>query len=324
MPTISVIIPTYNRATLLPEAIQSVLTQTYRDFELLIIDDGSTDNTRQVIETFQDERIRYIYRTNGGISAALNTGIRAAQGQFMARLDSDDYWLPSLLEQEVNILITHPDIHIVYTQAQSIDKHGQLLTSRIGRPERYPGQPLKSILCGDFRCSITSLIRMECFKQVGMFDETLKGNEDWEIGIRLARHYRFYFIPQVLAHYRSHTQRTTAVKSAVFTEIVNSRLRVLDKVFADIDLPPDILAIRPLAYRNVHAEMAFKWDSAGEHTKARAEYWAAIKASQNPPAALIYFFFIWFSNHFLVNNRWTRHILESTASLLRKLRARKS
>ncbi|MFZ6027459.1 MAG: glycosyltransferase [Chloroflexota bacterium] len=320
MPTISVVIPTYNRADLLPKAIRSVLEQTFADFELIVVDDGSTDTTRQAIADFHDQRIRYIYQPNRGISAALNSGIRAAQGQFMARLDSDDTWLPTLLELEAAAFTEHPHVDIVYAQAQSVDTTGRLLSSRIGRPERYPGQPFKSILCGDFRCSITSLIRMECLERVGLFDETLKGNEDWDLGIRLARYYRFYFLPQVLAHFLYHPKRTTGASSSLFAEIVNSRLTPLDKAFAESNLPSDVQAVRSLAYRNAYIEMALLWKSVGESGKARHAYMAAVKASGNPLATLAHILFIQLFNRVFNRYAWMRQTFEGAAALRRKIR----
>ena len=104
-PIVSVIIPTYNRAHLIDKAIKSVLNQTYQDFEIIVVDDGSTDNTNEVLKNFTDSRIHYIFHTsNLGVSAARNTGIKTSQGEYIALLDSDDDWLPEKLDKQVDVL----------------------------------------------------------------------------------------------------------------------------------------------------------------------------------------------------------------------------
>src|SRR5882724_2062331 len=125
-PKVSVIIPTYNRAHYLGTAVNSVLSQTFSDFELIVVDDGSTDDTMRLVERFHDSRLRYIYQQHRGISAAMNAGIRAARGGYIARLDSDDIWLPDMLEVEVGVLDARPEIGLVYAKAQGMDKNCNL------------------------------------------------------------------------------------------------------------------------------------------------------------------------------------------------------
>ena len=119
-PKVSVIIPTYNRAEYLGEAIQSVFDQTFEDFEILIVDDGSTDDTQQLVLSFHDPRLRSFYQNNCGISAARNAAIRSADGEYIAFLDSDDVWLPELLESQVAVLDRRPEIGLVYARAATL------------------------------------------------------------------------------------------------------------------------------------------------------------------------------------------------------------
>ena len=121
MPVVSAIIPTYNFGRFLGEAIQSVLDQTFTDFELIVVDDGSTDDTREVVGSFNDSRIRYIYQENRGLPAARNTGIKASRGEYIAFLDSDDIWLTQNLELKVKSLDSHPDAGLVCSDGYNFD-----------------------------------------------------------------------------------------------------------------------------------------------------------------------------------------------------------
>ena len=139
MPKVSVIIPTYNRAAYVKEAIDSVLGQSYEDYEIIVVDDGSSDDTNAVVKGFGDSRIRYIYQKNKGISGARNTGIRNARAQFVALLDSDDIWFPQILELEVPILDQNPDLCLVYSKAHAMDQEDNPLPQIQGLAERYEG-----------------------------------------------------------------------------------------------------------------------------------------------------------------------------------------
>jgi glycosyltransferase involved in cell wall biosynthesis len=302
MPIVSVIIPTYNRANLLPEAVQSVLAQTFADFELIIVDDGSSDNTQQVVENFTDGRIRYIYQDNKGITGAMNTGLNAAQGSYVARLDSDDRWLPTILAEQVAILQNNPTIGVVYAKAQAMDIHGHPLPQMLGAPPHFPGQHFKSLLYGDFGSAISTLVRRECYDRIGGYDTQLKANEDWDVWIRLARHHHFYFLDKVLAHFRYHPGRSTA--STLFGEVLLSRLRPLDKAFSEPGLPTEILAVRPLAYRNAHMDIGMKWLSVKDSRQARHHFTEAMRISKRPVTTLARIVWLIVFYRFLSKRSW--------------------
>jgi len=210
MPRVTVVIPTYNRARFIAEAIKSVLEQTFRDFELIVVDDGSTDDTAAVVSRFTDPRLRYVYQTNQERSAARNHGIRLAQGEYVAFLDSDDVWLPAKLEYQVALLDARPAVGLAYTGAYIFEDQ---LTFTEQRP-RWRGQVLKALLmednvvCGS---GATPLVRRACFARVGGFDETasIYGVEDWDMWVRLATAgYEFDFVSQPLARCRVHGTNT--------------------------------------------------------------------------------------------------------------------
>lgn len=202
-PAVSVIIPTYNRAKLLPRAIKSVLNQTYQDFELIVVDDASTDNTEKVVKEFQekDGRIRYIqYKKNKGGSAARNSGIKAAKGEYIAFQDSDDEWLPEKLEKQMKVFENvSPEVGVVYTAFWRVDSDKKTIipSSWVKQKE---GNIHKELLRGNFVTTPSIVARKECFEKAGMFDEKLPRLQDWELVIRFSKYYNFKYINEPLLY----------------------------------------------------------------------------------------------------------------------------
>lgn len=281
-PKVSVIIPTFNRAHCLGQAIQSVLHQTFGDLELVVVDDGSTDHTPEALRHVGDDRLRILVREHRGISAALNVGIRTARGAYIARLDSDDLWLPHMLATLVPFLDRRPEIGAVYGGAQPIDKEGNPLPFMQGIPQRYPGDSLKSLLYEDCTVSIATVIRRSCFEDVGLYDESLKTGEDWDMTLRIARHYRLAYVEEVVAQARYHEGNTTGPRSALFVDALDGRVKVLDKFFSNASLPISVPAMKPVAYRNLHTAVCIRWLQAGEVRKASRSFWRAFRSGATP------------------------------------------
>lgn len=203
-PSVSVIIPTYNRATLIKRSIQSVLKQTFDDFEVIVVDDASSDNTKEVIASLQDVRIRYFrHESNRGGSAARNKGIEKAQGDLIAFQDSDDEWLPDKLEKQVKIIQQADSaVGAVYTGFWRI--HGDTKEYIPGpHTNKTEGNIHQELLKGNFITTQAVLIKKECLQKVGGFDDSLPRFQDWELFLRIAKHYEFRHIaePMVLAYY---------------------------------------------------------------------------------------------------------------------------
>lgn len=200
-PKVSVIIPTYNRAESLPRAIQSVLNQTFQDFEIIVVDDGSTDNTKDIIKEFQeqDKRVKYIkHDKNKGAAAARNTGIKVAKGKFIAFQDSDDEWLPKKLEKQMEAFDNASSkVGVVYTGFWSIEGNVKQysLHKEILHKE---GDIHTQILQGNFIGTPAAVVKKACFKKVGMFDERLHRLIDWELWIRVSKYFDFKFIDEPL------------------------------------------------------------------------------------------------------------------------------
>lgn len=222
---VSVIIPTYNRARYICRAINSVLDQTFTDYEIIVVDDGSTDNTREVLAPYGG-KIVYIPQTNQGVSAARNKGIEQAKGEYIAFLDSDDYWMPEKLIEQVKILDANPRVGIVYCRMPIINAKGE----KIGmKPAGVSGRNLQELLevGGDIPTS-TVMIRRECFSKAGMFDRTLSMGEDMEMWMRTAQFYDLYEIEnKVLAHYCRHTEQVTQDKVKVFSGLIQVSTKIL-------------------------------------------------------------------------------------------------
>ncbi len=203
-PKVSIILPTYNRAYIIEKAIQSVLNQTYQDFELIIVDDGSTDNTEEIIKKLQekDKRIRYIkLETNKGAAAARNEGIKIAHGKYITFQDSDDEWLPEKLEKQMKIFETTPEDIIVYTGFWRIDGDEKTYIPDINISNRE-GYIHKELLKGNFVGTPSILLKKETLEKVALFDECLQRFQDWDLVFRLSEYYNFKLIDEPL--YTSH------------------------------------------------------------------------------------------------------------------------
>lgn len=210
--TISVIIPTYNRARYISEALRSVLSQSVKPLEIIVVDDGSTDNTREVVGALQEANphdcIRYIYQANAGASAARNRGIAEARGTHIAFLDSDDRFASEhVLAQHLALLKTHPGLAVTFgREAKFSDGYGP---RDVDDGHRHPTGPMRDALESLVRClnvpTSSVLVRRDALKNVGEMDRSLKICQDLDLWFRLAKYgFRFGFIDCVLAHRRMH------------------------------------------------------------------------------------------------------------------------
>ncbi len=241
MAKVSVMIPTHNYGRYLGEAIQSVLAQTFADIEVIVVDDGSTDNTREVVGSFKDSRVRYIYQENRGVSAAQNTAIKAAEGEFVAGLGGDDIWLPEKLELELSMLNSHPEAALVCSDAYVFDSATGAILGRRWHdkpfhywvdPARAARQPLRELLArGCFIAPQAMLVRRVVFAEVGYFDESLVTHEDWDLFVRIVCRYPINTLDVPLVKIRAHEASLTADwnrmyrgATTVLTKAIDSQL----------------------------------------------------------------------------------------------------
>jgi glycosyltransferase involved in cell wall biosynthesis len=192
---ISIVIPTYNRASFLKEAIDSVLSQTYRDFELIVVDDGSTDDTPKLLLPY-GKKIKVITKANKGPSAARNRGIKAAKGDWMAFLDSDDIWKPDKLEKQVQFIKDNPEIKICQTEEIWI-RNGKRVNPR-KKHEMHSGWIYEQCLPLCIVSPSSVVIHRDVFEKVGLFDETMLACEDYDLWLRIAPHYPICLVREKL------------------------------------------------------------------------------------------------------------------------------
>lgn len=253
---VSVVIPTYNRANIIKDAIETVIAQTYQDFEIIIVDDGSTDNTKEIVQSYQDDRIKYIYQTNSGKpSIARNKGIKEAKGDFIAFLDSDDLWHPQLLEKHINILSNNLDIGFTTNWNSYISFDGDKLNEKTCLAQNQKDY-IKFILLNPdhaYPGPSGTVIRKICFEKIEPFDEKLDFCEDWDLFFRLAIHYNMYNIKEFLTYVRMHNESFTRNSQETLPRFKSSYLMFLEKSFNTENLPPEIVEIKNKVYSNVYS-----------------------------------------------------------------------
>ncbi len=265
------IIPAYNQSVYISEAIQSVLGQTYPNFELIVVDDGSTDETPQIIAQIHDPRIRVIRQPNAGLSAARNTGLRESSAPLVTFLDSDDYFLPNKLEVLTSYLEGHSEIGLVVGRVRYINESGKLIFESTKTPVELA---LPELLFENPICVSGVLLRRKWLECVGVFDESLRACEDWDLWIRLAyAGCRFAWVENIVIAYRYHQGQMTRESARMRTAI----LSVLDKFFREPELPESIRASKNEAYASglIHAA-AFAYHS-GEFERGQCDLAEAVR-----------------------------------------------
>jgi GT2 family glycosyltransferase len=194
-PLVSIIIPTYNRASWLKGAIDSVLNQTFRDFELIVVDDGSTDETEAIVDSY-DDPVKYFYQSNQGPSAARNLGIKQATANLLAFLDSDDRWLKEKLQIQVDLMMKNPDVKICYTDETWIRNGKRVNPKKIH--QKYSGWIYQKCLPLCIISPSSVMIHREVFERAGLFDESMFVCEDYDLWLRISRYYPITFINKPL------------------------------------------------------------------------------------------------------------------------------
>jgi glycosyltransferase involved in cell wall biosynthesis len=233
---------------------------------------------------FRDERLSYVYQSNRGVSAALNSGLRAARGKYLAMLGSDDAMLPDQVETLLRIADESEQVGVVYARGQGMDESGRDLPQTFGAPLRFPGQPLPSMLYANTVCAIACLVRREIVVAVGGFDEGLIANEDWDLWLRLAPRCQFAYCDRILARYRLHPESLTAASSTAYEQIIRGRIALIEGFYAREPVPADALAVKKLALRNVYMDAMIRRLTLGQNRAALADGQRALRAGGNPLA----------------------------------------
>ncbi len=205
---ISVIIPAYNRKSFIEEAIRSVKSQNYKNLEVLVVDDGSTDGTYEILKKYHAEgSIRLFHhpgRLNRGQSRSINLGLEKAKGEYVAILDSDDMFAPNKLVEQAAILIMNPDIGMVYGQGHAIDASGNFLFEIPGHSHEETGDPNRLLLDCYMALPGGSLIRKSVFDDVGYFEESFRAGQDHDMALRIMEKTKTVYLPKLAFYYRKH------------------------------------------------------------------------------------------------------------------------
>jgi glycosyltransferase involved in cell wall biosynthesis len=211
---VSTLMPVYNSAKYIAEAIESVLNQQHKALELIIVDDGSTDGSDKVISAYlHDKRIRFIQQNNAGPASARNTGLRAAKGSLIAYCDADDIWQADKLAIQVPALLAHPEIGMLHTARTAIDVAGNVIghahkRETAAKVEVY--NATRKLFQRNYLSGPSALLYKSCFDKVGMFDESFALSSDHEFLLRLSTQYKFGYLNQELHKYRKHPEQVTS------------------------------------------------------------------------------------------------------------------
>jgi len=257
MPNVSVVIPAYNAMNYLPETVESVLRQSFTDFEVLIIDDGSSDHIVQWASQIADHRVRLISQENQGVSAARNTGITQAHGEYIAFLDADDLWELTKLEKQVRCLDNNPTVGLVHTWMLLVDEQGKS-TGRVMK-SNGEGDIWKQLVERNIIACPSVIVRRCCFEAVGIFDINLRSNEDWDMWLRIASRYPFAVIKEPLAYYRQ-LPGSLSKNCQVMEQAFH---RVIEKAFHSA--PSELLYLKNRSYG--YANLCLAWKALQSHER---------------------------------------------------------
>ncbi len=268
-PLVSVVIPTYNRADTVGHAVESVRAQTFTDYEIIVVDDGSRDNTAAVVARFGDA-VRYIAQPNGGVAVARNRGVAEARGRYVAFLDSDDAWLPAKLERQMAFVAQRPELGFAYADARVVDESGRELG--VKPVQRPVADTLEALLQGNFIPTLTVVARRDAVQAVGGFDPQLRGPEDYDLWMRLAARYPFAGVRETLAVYHQSGSGLSGDPNKIYAEYL--------KIFRKLLGHEEFAAHRAQVRRRLavsHYLLAKGRYEQGRFAEARREFAAALR-----------------------------------------------
>ncbi|KPQ01376.1 glycosyltransferase [Marinobacter sp. HL-58] len=268
-PLVSIITPTYNRADFIEQAVNSVLAQTFTNFELLIVDDGSTDNTWDLLEpALADSRVRYFHQENQGQSVARNLALVEAKGDFVCFLDSDNYWPAEKLEQQVELFREHPDYDVIYGDIIVIDEDGKEVTRK--NMKRYSGHIATYMIRDNCVSMNTAMARRRCFDELGAMSGTRRVADDYDLWLRFSARFRFLYVPQYFAYYRVMDDQISSDKTRRFDsnwQIINDFRREFPDAMSEKEFDFGFAAFHSRKARYL-ASHGSKREALGEMAKA--------------------------------------------------------
>lgn len=263
MTKVSIIIAAYNAMSFLPETLESVFRQTWSDYEVIIVNDGSSDGIEKWVAQINDSRVKFISQKNQGISVARNNALALAEGEYIAFLDADDLWQSTKLEKQVRILDEHPEVGLVYSWIALIDERSNL-QGKI-RKNSAEGNIWKKLLEHNLvECGSNPMVRGSCFEDVGLFDPRFTYAQGWEMWLRIARHYPFKAIKEPLVYYRSHSNNS----SKNWKALEPNYRAIIEKTFADVPSHLQYLKGRSYGFANVYIAWKILQSPSEDYQKA--------------------------------------------------------
>ena len=288
-PQVSIIIPTYNRAHLIGQTLESVRRQTFSDYELVIVDDGSTDNTSGVVRELAPEA-RYIGQENEGIPRVLNRCILETRGEYVSFLGSDDALAPRTVEKEAALLDANPGVGIAFGPAWLMDEDGRLThllkpPFAAGSYVRNGREEIADLLMSNHIVATTVMVRRRCFEEAGLFDLRFGLYEDWNMWTRILRRWDIGYIDEPMAFYRVHQGEAGSIfRKADPRELARFRRMQIDEVLGDPEIAPLYRRLRRRAYARQHRVVAQQAFDRGAGWYGR---WNALQSLlANPAGAL--------------------------------------
>jgi glycosyltransferase involved in cell wall biosynthesis len=310
MPKVTVVIPAYNAMQFLPKTVESVLAQTFSDWELLIVNDGSSDNIVQWATHITDDRVKLISQKNQGVSAARNTGIMQSSGEYLAFLDADDLWKPTKLEKQVRRFEEYPAAGLVYTWTTLVDALGKPIKRAIA--SQLEGNVWEQILVANMIGNGSSaMIRRSCFETVGMFDPKLSSAADRDMWIRIASCYPFAVVKEPLTLWRQHTNSMSKNCQSMMQDL----REVIEKNFQSV--PLDLLHLRNRSYSYMHLYQS--WNAVDNGNLEQATHFRQ-QAFWHYPQICFYHNYIRLSLAILLISRFGTHGYDGVRSFSRLLR----
>ena len=302
-PLFSVVIPTYNCADKVTRAVESVMAQTFKDYEIWVIDDGSTDDTRAALGPFSNQ-LNYVYQANSGVAAARNRGIRHARGDYVAFLDADDQWYPQKLERVAQAVQSNPDVGLCYSQVDFCGRDGSMLWTYHSQDSGVSNY--RALLETDYVMTSSAVVRKSCFAQVGEFDDALSPCEDWDMWIRIARAFPIRLIPETLVAYE---YMGAGSLTSGHLRWVEAHDRVMEKAFA---ADPRLgLAVR----RRVGSAVAYRkgkiYLAAGGEAAAAQEFRQSMKLRWGNGRSWLYWV--------VLRHQWVRRVLPGRVKWMLRL-----
>jgi glycosyltransferase involved in cell wall biosynthesis len=295
-PLVSVIIPAYNAAGFINRSIQSAINQTYQHLEIIVVDDGSTDQTREILSAFE-ARIRWFTQPNQGPSAARNAGFKASTGDLIAFLDADDFWFPEKIEKQVEVFRKQQSVGLVFCDALYKDERGNRIARAFELIEPKEGWIFPELFTENFIPTLTVMIRRSCLQEIGLFDETLLVAQDYDLWLRASRITAFAFVREPLAEYLIHPNQVSSKEE----EMIQNLLQIKECLINHI---PEVhslsMNVMDKGYFNLYLRYAKFYLHQDKRDKAR-EILSVYQQKKGPTFLYLLIYILSFMPNWLVN-----------------------